>query len=1176
MSRWRAAPHAEEASRRLAGEVGVSALAARVLLNRDLGDPHAARMFLTPRFDDLSDPFGLIDMDRAVDRIASAVRGRVPITVYGDYDADGVTATAILVRTLLRYGAQVEAYIPDRREGYGLSEGAVARLAELGVNLVVAVDCGVTATAAADVARHAGVDLIILDHHEVLGDLPSAVAVVDPKRPEAAAAAADYCAAGLALQTARALSARLDPGSAGQGLDDVLELAALGTVADAVTLLGDNRIIVSEGLRRLERPSLPGLAALADAANVRAPLRTRDLSHSLAPRINAAGRLAHASTALNLLLTHNLDEARQLAAELDALNRERRALCDTVLADAIEEVERRGYARDPAIALARDGWHPGVIGIVASQLVERYHRPAVLVGLRDGVGRGSARSIPALHLVDALTHSSGHLTGFGGHAMAAGLTVQADAFERFRADFLDIVGRRLRPEDFEPVVEVDAETRLDELTPEAAGDVERLAPFGSGNPEPVFAVRGLRAVGTRLVGDGSHLRLVVTDGARTADAIAFRQAEHVELLAFTQARVDLAFTLERDRWNNSDRIQLVVEDLQTPDVDIDFVAADAAQVLDRLFARADDYLDLRLDAVEHAAAFNTKVVGVTFEGRQERLPHVRPGDRLRLVRDPRNPRDPHAIQVCALEGGQLGFLRASLAARLAPAMDAGARYAAAATAVTGGGDRAWGLNIYVQRESGWMRESERDGDDVERDGAQPRSVNERLVMALGRGRPVGETPRRISDAVRAGRRLVAAIGPGRGLLASVVASAVSLASAARAPSAGRAVAVVLPRAGDVEAWYPIAGSVLREMGLRTAAAHGGLDASAEWRLAAALERGSVDVLVVSLAWAQRHPEASAAVVAVLDAQAGAADLDMLASLTPALQVVTGPLSPAVIAEVQRRWPAIENATPAAAVRDNLRVVDRRGQSVEDALRLDIARRDKTLVVVRTPAESVTLAAHLRGRYPEAAGTIAYYHAGLPVALRRVLEDLFAAGRITTLVTAMPLVPPAAPVDVTRLVAVGLPSSRVSAAEALAAAGLGGRTGTIELCYGADTFAAARVAADLRFPDRATLVKCYRALREAAGGGPWSLPAGVDDPLPGSGLSRELVTVCLDVLTGAGAVSREDAGDVAQFAIAESSGRIDLTRSLRHLEGERERAALADLRGWALGPAGAILGDLARA
>jgi single-stranded-DNA-specific exonuclease len=203
----------------------------------------------------------------------------------------------------------------------------------------------------------------------------------------------------------------------------------------------------------------------------------------------------------------------------------------------------------------------------------------------------------------------------GGHAMAAGLVVEADAFERFRADFLDAVGRRLRPEDFEPFVEIDADATLDDLTPAAADDVERLGPFGSGNPEPVFLTRGLRAISTRLVGDGSHLRLVVTDGSRTADAIAFRQADRVELLAFTQARVDLACTLERDRWNDGDLVQLVVEDLRTPGVDTDAVATDAAQVLDRLFARADDYLDLRLDAVEQATAFNTKVVGVTFSGK---------------------------------------------------------------------------------------------------------------------------------------------------------------------------------------------------------------------------------------------------------------------------------------------------------------------------------------------------------------------------------------------------------------------------------------------------------------------------------------------------------------------------------------------------------------------------------
>ncbi len=1177
MSRWRVAPPHEDASRRLAEDVGLSLLAARVLVNRHLGDPAAARAFLSPRFEQLSDPLRLIDMDRAVDRLVSAIRGHTPITVYGDYDADGVTATAILVRTLTRYGARVDAYIPDRRaDGYGLSEGAVARLAERGAGLVVAVDCGVTATAAADVARRAGVDLVILDHHEVLGDLPFAVAVVDPKRPDASDPAADYCAAGLALQAARALISRLGRGeSAGgsghgdQGLDDLVELAALGTVADAVTLLGDNRIIVAEGLRTLTRPSVAGLAALAHVANVRAPLRTRDLSHSLAPRINAAGRLANARTALDLLLTDDLEEARRLAAELDALNRERRALCDTVLADAVEEIERQGFARDPAIALARDNWHPGVIGIVASQIVERYHRPTVLVGLRDGVGRGSARSIPTLHLVDTLAHASSHLTGFGGHAMAAGLVVEADAFERFRADFLDAVGRRLRPEDFEPFVEIDADATLEDLTPAAADDVARLAPFGSGNPEPVFLTRGLRAIGTRLVGDGSHLRLVVTDGSRTADAIAFRQADRVELLAFTQARVDLAFTLERDRWNDGDRVQLVVEDLRTPGVDTDRVATDAAQVLDRLFARADDYLDLRLDAVEQATAFNTKVVGVTFEGRQELLPGVHSDDRLRLVRDPRNPRDPHAIQVCTLDGKQLGFLRASLAAHLAPSIDAGARYSATATALTGGGDRAWGLNIYVEREAPWTREA---GEvDVERPAATTApALHERLATALGRGRRVGDLPRGIAEQVEAGRRLVAAIGPGRGLLPAVLAASVAL-----APSM-RPVVVILPRTSDVEAWYPLAGPILREVGLRTAAAHGALGPAGTWRLASILDRGAVDVLFASLAWTARHAGTPAATIAVLDPVGGAGDVRLLDPLAGTLRLIAGPLTPAIIDEVRRRWPSIMDASTIVAVRDNLRILDRRGRPGEEVLTIDPTRRDKTLVVTGQAEESVVLARRLRERYPEAAGSIAYYHPGLPAPLRRVLEDLFAAGRITTLVAGTLMVPPAAPSDVTRLVACGLPTSRVLAAEALAVAGLGGRAATVELSYAPEVFSAARASLDARFPHRDALVRCYRSLRDISRDRPWSVPQ-TDDPLPGSGLSREAVLACLDVLTQAGAVAREDPGDgSAQYALVDLSARIDLNRSLRYIEGERERAALGDLRVWAQGPAGAILGDLARA
>lgn len=1169
MSRWRVAHPDEDRCQRLAEVLDGSLLLARVLVSRGLGDFGRARAFLSPRFDELGDPYRLIDMDRAVGRLAAAIRGGEAITVYGDYDADGVTATAILVRALTRLGARVDAYIPDRRrEGYGLHEEAVARLAERGTAVIVAVDCGVTALAAAQAARRAGVDLVILDHHEVLGALPPAVAVVDPKRPDAGEGASDYCAAGLALQTARALSARFEPGGSFQtGHGGLIELAALGTVADAVALLGDNRIIVAEGLTRLERPSLVGLAALADVANVRAPLRARDLSHALAPRLNAAGRLADARAGLALLLTDDLDEARRLASELDALNRERRALCDRALAEAIEEVDGRGLAGDPAIALVRDDWHPGVIGIVASQLVERYHRPTVLVGIRDDVGRGSARSIPALHLVEALAESSQHLLGFGGHAMAAGLTVEPAAFERFRAEFLEAVGRRLRPEDFEPVIDIDAEVRLDELTLPAAADLERLAPFGSGNPEPLLLVRGLRAIGTQLVGDGSHLRLLVSDGARTADAMAFRQADRVELLAFTQARVDLVFALQRDRWNDSESVRMIVEDLQTPDIDTDAVAADAALVLDRLFARADDYLDLRLNAVEHATAFNTKVVGVTFEGRQELLPGVRPGDRLRLVRDPRNPRDPHAIQVCTVEGRQLGFLRASLAARLAPAIDAGARYAATATALTGGGGQSWGLNIYVQREAPWGREPG-EGDRTEISRVSARALHDRLAAALARERGSAALARGIIEGIEGGRRIMAAIGPGRGLLPTVLAAAVALAPTAR-PAL-----VVFPRASDVEAWYPLALPVLREIGLRAAAAHGGLRPSATWRLTNDLERGAVDVLFASLAWATRRGSTAGAVV-VLDAVGEVDDLRALEPLADGIRFVTGPLTPALVGEIMRRWPMIENASPAPRVRDNLRVVDRRDRLAD--VTIDPGRREKTLVLAAGAAHSVALARSLRDRTPEAAATIAYYHPGLPVPLRRVLEDLFAAGRITTVVAGTLVVPPAAPPDIARLVVAGLPPSRMLAGEAMAAAGLGGRGAAIELCYPADALLALEAAIDARFPRRATLVRCYRSLREASRHRPWTVPAEGDDPLPGSGLSRQALLACLDALTESGAVAREDAGNgAAQYTVPDRAERVDLSRSLRYLEGERERKALIDLRAWALGPAGAILGDLARA
>ncbi|MBI3998060.1 MAG: single-stranded-DNA-specific exonuclease RecJ [Armatimonadetes bacterium] len=1161
-ARWQVAPADPVGQRALIDALGVSAVAAQVLINRGLRSPAAAAAFLAPGLDRFSDPFTLEDMDRAVDRLARAVREQAPIVIYGDYDADGITATAMLVRALRDLGAVVDFFIPDRRtEGYGLRPEAVVALASQGARVVVAADCGVTATDAAEAAQAAGVDLVILDHHEPLDVLPHAAALVDPKRQDPPPAG-DFCAAGLAYQACRALYEAM---GGRQAPDDLLGLAALGTVADVVVLLGDNRILVAVGLDQLARTGIAGIEALAAIAGLRPPLRTRDLSHGLAPRLNAAGRLAHARAAVRLLLTDDPAEARELAEALDRLNQERRALCDTVLADCIAEIEQAGLDRHPAMVLARSGWHPGVIGIVASQLVERYYRPTVLIALEDGVGRGSARSIGPFHLVEALHAAAGRLLAYGGHAMAAGLTVAADAVPQFTETFVQVARERLRPEDLQPVTIIDAEVPLEALTPPLAAELERLAPHGNGNPEPVLMTHGLRVVGTRLVGDGTHLRLVVSDGVRTVEGIAFRHGDRAELLAFTQARIDLAYTVEINRWRDAEDLQVVVTDLQTPGVDLEAVATDTGAVLDRLFSRAQDYLGPRRREVEEADAFYTKVVGVTFEGRQALLPAVRPGMRLPLARDPQNPRDPHAIKVLLPDGRQVGFLRAALAARLAPAVDAGARYAATATAVTGGGDRAWGLNILIEREAPWAREEAESSDFKARWPAGP-GFAERMASALCRGRPPSPAPRTIVDRLLAGHRVVARIGPGRGLLPGAIMAATALLA-----QGARPVLVVLPRAGVVDAWHDLAGPWLRELGMRTGAVHAGLAASAAGRIADALSRGTLDVLFASELWVDQALPEAGAVVVVGDHLTAPEEMGrVLERHGESVRLIAGPVAAPLLSDLVRRF-ARESLVTDSAPRDNLRVVDRRGRAGAPDIQIGQGRPEKTLMLAPGEEDCVVAARSLRDRYPEAASRIAYYHAGLPIPLRRVLEDLFAAGRITVLVAGCHLSDPAIPPDVARVAAFGLHPDRLLASEELAAAGFGGRTAVIELAYGPEAFLASEADLDARFPSRHLLVKCYRAL--VAYGRAWTRSEdGADQPR--WALPPAVLDASLEVLEEAGVVAREGTGKSARYSLAGLDSRVDLRRSLRYREGERARAALADLRAWAMGPASRILADLA--
>jgi single-stranded-DNA-specific exonuclease len=669
-------------------------------------------------------------------------------------------------------------------------------------------------------------------------------------------------------------------------------------------------------------------------------------------------------------------------------------------------------------------------------------------------------------------------------------------------------------------------------------------------------------VGTRLVGGGEHLRLAVSDGTVTADAIGFRLGERAELLAFTQARMDIAYAVELDRWRDAPSVQLVVDALWTPDVDPGAVATDVDGVLERLFERADDYLDGRHTYAEEAEAFHTKVVGVTFEDRQAVLADVGPGEPLRLARDPGNPRDPHAIKVCRSDGRQLGFLRAALAARLAPAMDAGARYAATATALTGGGARAWGLNIHVRREASWAGDAPPSGAARGSPGSREALIDHLALAACRDGR-LSDAQREILTAVADGARLAARVGPGEGLVATS-----ALAAAALAMRGGPA-AVVLPRASEADAWAAAAGPWLRPLGLRSAPAHGVLPPGARaWVTQAAGE--ALDVIFASAEWFAAARPPVAAVVAVAEDETVAAT-GWQEVVGERLRLVLGPLSEAQLAQVAAQT-ALAAGSPARGPRTNLRVVDGRGRTETGGILPDARERpDRVVVLAADPRGAVAAARELRRDAPEGAGRVAYYHAGLPSALRRVLEDLFGAGSVRALAAGALFVDPSAPRNVSRVVALGLPPTRLLAAEGLGVAGLGGRPAVVELRYTEGVLEGVKATVERRHPPRDALVRCYYYFKDLERRGPWVVPR---DEIPG-GLAPETLAAAVDVFLEAGIVAAEDGdGATARFALVDTEGRVDLERSLRYREGARERAAFEAMRAWAVGPAAAILATLA--
>jgi len=1195
--RWDVLPSDREAAARISRECGIPELAARVMVARGITDVDEARLFLTPSLErDWADPLLIPGMDEAATRVEQALADHERIAVFGDFDVDGMTSTCLLTLALRHFGADVTPFIPHRfGEGYGLSREALSRVIDCcDPNLVITVDNGISAAAEVRWLREQSVDVVVTDHHEPSDGVPEGVPVTDPKVP-GNTVSRELAGAGVALKLVCELGRRL-------GEPDLwrryTEVAALGTISDMMQLDAENRALVADGIAHMHTSQRPGLLALAAICNVDLTTVTADaLPFSIIPRLNAAGRMGATEVGFDLLLTEDVAEAQILAGRLESINNDRREIEGELTTQAMTMAESL-YADAPtkSIVVAGEGWHEGVKGIVASRLVNRYHRPAILFTISDdGIARGSGRSVGSVNLFHAVEQCSDLLVRFGGHAGAVGVTIEAANIDAFR-ERLEEVMQQLPEEQFVSKGEVACVVGLGDLSLESIASIDLLQPFGQGNRRPLLAVRGVSMRSRSCVGaNGAHLRFVATDGMHTIPAIMFR-APDIQALVDCDGAVDIVFDAVNESWQGRTRPKLKVTDIirRLPE---DAALEGQKSLVDDLFERSAQILSRgEYAGVAEASSFMTKVVGVTYGERQQVLGALVEGEVLQVVREKSNPVDENAIAVMRSTGEQLGYLRRQIAVALAPLMDDGVAYQAQVMQVTGGGEgRSLGANVCVSR---------LDAEGTPQDGGrlEAHSTREELAAldadALTdrlRQQMIGDhaflpaQAEALASLARGTSTLcVMATGRGKSLIFHVHAARTAILR-------HQASVFVYPlRALVADQAFHLA-QAFSPLGMTVRVLTGETSLEERDETFQALAEGAIDVLLTTPEFLTIHADRFAAsgrvgFVVVDEAHhAGMArggNRSAYLHMPEVLEALGNPVALAVTATA---------ATPIASdvcqllgigedgvivdesVRQNLTVRDGRELRDRDAALVSIvAQGEKCVVYVNSREQSVAIARYLRRSIPDLGQRVAFYNAGLTRADRTAVEEAFRAGELTCIVSTSAFGEGVNLPDIRHVVLYHMPFGTVEFNQMSGRAGRDGKPAIVHLLFGAKDARINERILQSQAPAREDLVVLYRELQSLSRRARTELGeesfcmanADIADAAQNidvtTSLDERAVSCGISIFRELGFLSLSGYGSARRITMAQQPQHMDLSSSIRYLEGQRSRDEFEYFKGWALG------------